>query len=214
MSNVIPFPATRGKGHLTLVEQVAPGPLAAANCSPESGAEEKPERMRAIEEELARFMGPDALAASSPVPHDCPEEACEWTAEDIAALQELVVFSPEVQRDEFSGAVMQEPPRPVCWGDVFVKTGNEYPFLFTVYTREYVRDQLLCFGETIDPSPRDVILNRKQLLRADIVRAVIKWMNKHCEEAVGKPILLEDSEVLKTLVCEAPEEVHCPDSAL
>lgn len=127
---------------------------------------------------------------------------------DFSSLAELVVFSPEIQKDGFetpedsggmSGAVR--------WGDVFLQSGDVYPFLFTVYTEEYVRHQLVTYGEKIVPSPKDVILRREQLSPPDIIRAVIKWANLYCPQQRGKPVRLESNAVLKELICDPGIEV-------
>ena len=98
------------------------------------------------------------------------------------------------------------------WGDVFIKVGDEYSFLFTMYTAAYVKQQLVCHGEIIRPSSNDVILNRRLLQPHDIVRAVIKWANLYCRSLAGKPIFLENSSVLRTLVCDPGIEINIPST--
>jgi len=124
----------------------------------------------------------------------------------------LLFFSPEIQKDELSNPTSGDTGEPILWGDVFVKTGEEYPFLFTLYTKQYAQDQLLCYGEKIEVSAKDVVLNRKDLSRADIIRAVIKWTNLYCPFLMGKPIALEEHSVLQGLACDPFVEVQCPES--
>ncbi len=131
---------------------------------------------------------------------------------DFASLAELVVFSPEIQKEGF------ETPEEaggltgvVRWGDVFLQSGDVYPFLFTIYTEDYVRHQLVTYGEKIVPSPKDVILRREQLSPPDIIRAVIKWANLYSPLQRGKPVRLESDAVLKDLICDPGIEVVVAD---
>jgi len=134
---------------------------------------------------------------------------------DLSTLNEIVVFSPEIQQQGFAELSSGEGEAvPASWGDVFVKIGDEYPFLFTAYTKGYARSQRLRYGEEISPSLRDILLDRKQLDCGDIIRAVIKWVNLYCPSLKGRPISLEADSVLQTLVCDPLVEIHCPDSAL
>jgi hypothetical protein len=127
---------------------------------------------------------------------------------DFASLTELVVFSPEIQKQSLEGSVSDENPRgPVRWGDVFLKCGDVYPFLLTVYTEEYVGRQLSRHGEKITPSPKDIVLSREELSPADIIRAVIKWANLYSPQQRGKPVRLESEAVLRDLICDPGIEV-------
>ncbi len=127
---------------------------------------------------------------------------------DFSSLTELVVFSPEIQKDGFHASeTAGELSGAVRWGDVFLKSGDVYPFLFTIYTEDYVREQLLSYGEKIQPSPKDVILRKKHLSPSDIIRAVIKWANLYCPYQLGRRVRLENDAVLRELVCEPEIEV-------
>ncbi len=123
---------------------------------------------------------------------------------DFSSLTELVVFSPEIQ---LNGVNESEAPGAVRWGDVFVKHGDEYLFLFTMYTRDYVRQQWISRGEKILPSPKDVILRKGHLSAPDIIRAVIKWANLYGPHCLGRRVRLESETVLRDLICEPGIEV-------
>jgi hypothetical protein len=136
------------------------------------------------------------------------DEDLDTTEKDLGSLTEMVVFSPEIQRDEFETSEPDErQPREVRWGDVFFRFGDVYPFLFTVYTEDYVKHQLVSYGEKIKPSPKDIILRKKQLSPPDIIRAVLKWVNLYSPEQRGIPVRLESDSVLKNLTCEPGVEV-------
>lgn len=141
------------------------------------------------------------------------EEVVEPTEMDFASLTELVVFSPEIQREEecATSATGENLPLDVRWGDVFFKSGEVYPFLFTIYTEEYVKHQLLSCGEMIRPSPRDIILGKKHLAPPDIVRAVLKWVNLYFPQQRGKPVRLESPAVLQDLICDPGIEIVVPE---
>jgi hypothetical protein len=160
-------------------------------------------------EEIAQFYEDSSLP-------DCTycrfylreDEEAEAAETDFASLTELVVFSPEVQKDDFQKSKPDEGlAGAVRWGDVFLKCGDVYPFLFTVYTEDYVKHQLVSYGEKIMPSPKDIILQKQQLSPADIIRAVIKWVNLHSPQQRGKRIRLESNDVLQDLVCDPGIEV-------
>jgi hypothetical protein len=127
---------------------------------------------------------------------------------DFGSLTELVVFSPEIQKEGFQTAAAEEGmPGAVRWGDVFLKSGDVYPFLFTVYTEDYVSHQLVSYGEKILPSPKDIILRREHLSPPDIIRAVIKWANIYSPQQRGKRVRLESDAVLQDLICDPGIEV-------
>jgi hypothetical protein len=127
---------------------------------------------------------------------------------EFASLSELVVFSPEIQKDDLKTSEPTEGlPGAVRWGDVFLKSGDVYPFLFTVYTEDYVRHQLVSYGEKIMPSPKDVILRKEELSPPDIIRAVIKWANLYSPGQRGKRVRLENGAVLQNLICDPGIEV-------
>jgi hypothetical protein len=131
---------------------------------------------------------------------------------EFASLSELVVFSPEIQKLDFKASEPTEGlPGAARWGDVFLKSGDVYPFLFTVYTEDYVRHQLVSYGEKIVPSPKDVILRKEQLSPPDIIRAVIKWANLYSPRQRGKRVRLESDAVLQDLICDPGIEVVVAD---
>lgn len=167
-----------------------------------------------IERELRKLVS-ECFAPSCEDSVECedlPTAMDESFLKHLEALPELVVFSPEIQQDEFGDPTTSEDAgRSAEWGDVFLKVGEEYPFLFTTYTAAYVQKQLACHGERIRGSARDVILGRKQLTPGDIVRAVLKWVNLHCPALRGKPVHLEEPAVLRELVCDPGIEVVVPD---
>jgi hypothetical protein len=139
-------------------------------------------------------------------------EEAESLEIEFASLSELVVFSPEIQKDDLNASEPAEGlSGTVRWGDVFLKSGDVYPFLFTIYTADYVRHQLVSYGEKIEPSPKDVILRKKQLSPADIIRAVIKWANLYSPQQCGKQVRLESNAVLQDLICDPGIEVVVAD---
>lgn len=212
MAEIIPFPSHRTAGPAT--GQSGDIPLHKAREGPLGGPlSGQATRLEQMMEELAEFYEDSSLA-------DCTycrfylreDEDAENDTTDLSALTELVVFSPEVQRQGFQKSLPNEcQPDAVRWGDVFLKAGDVYPFLFTVYTEEYVKYQLVSYGETIEPSPTDIILSRQQLHPEDIIRAVIKWVNLHSPQQGGKPIRLESDEVLQDLVCDPGIEIVVAD---
>ena len=209
MANIIPFPTDRTRPPTP--EPNGVGPLHQTGDRYLGGlAPGKASKVEQILEEI------EALYEDSSI-RDCAycrinvtdgEEDLYTTESDLASLTELVVFSPEIQKDEFKGSEPGESwPREVRWGDVFFRSGDVYPFLFTVYTEDYVKHQLVSYGEMIRPSPKDIILGRKQLSPPDIIRAVLKWVNLYSPEQRGIPVRLESGAVLEDLVCEPGIEV-------
>ncbi len=173
------------------------------------GLRGKTGKLEQMIEEIAEFYEDPSAVECTHCRIDLREDEDRDHSEvDFGALDELVVFSPEIQREGFK---VQEPaggtPCAVRWGDVFVKSGDVYPFLFTVYTEDYVSHQLVSYGERILPSPKDIILRREQLSPQDILRAVIKWANLYCPRQRGKPVRLESDAVLRDLVCDPGIEV-------
>ncbi len=127
---------------------------------------------------------------------------------DFEGLKELIVFSPEIQRNDLKNLSSNKETDPSSkWGDVFLKSGTEYLFIFTVYTNTYVKEQFDHYRERIKPSCKDIILNSSYLTRSEIIRAVIKWAHLYCTVLKGKPIYLEKSSVLRDLICEPGIEV-------
>lgn len=212
MADIIPFPTYR-----TASPTTEPGgdiPLRQAREGSLSGpVSGKASRLEQMMEEIAEFYEdsslPDCTFCRFNVRED---EDAEMAESDFASLTELVVFSPEVQQEEFQSSKPEEsPPGVVRWGDVFIKSGDVYPFLFTLYTEDYVKHQLASYGEKIVPSPKDIILRKQQLSPADIIRAVIKWVNFYSPRLCGKRIRLESNTVLRDLVCEPGIEVVVAD---
>jgi len=127
------------------------------------------------------------------------EEPDEDAVPDLSELEQIIIFSPEIQQEGFVKLPTSgEKQAPRQWGDVFLKAGDEYPFLFTVYTANYAKTQFQYYGERILPSLKDVILNKEHLDPKDIIRAVIKWVNIYCPTLLGKPISLEKDSILQT----------------
>jgi len=186
-------------------------------CSSEPLTKNHCLKINELEQELLKIIDDYALndQFTCKVSSDNIDELPEKQLPDFGELEEIVVFSPEIQQEGFAeSSADQEEEIPASWGDVFVKIGEEYPFLFTVYTDSYTRNQLLRYAEKISPSSRDIILRKKQLQREDIIRAVIKWVNLYCPSLMGRPISLESDSILQTLVCDPFVEIQCPDSAL
>jgi hypothetical protein len=129
----------------------------------------------------------------------------------LVELESLVVFTPEIRS---SHAVSGKDANSwgIQWGDVFLKIGDEYPFIFTMYTRRYVRKYFLLYGEMIARSPKDIILDRPFLTPRDTIRATIKWVNCYYPRLKGLPISLEKEEVVQELICDPGEEVIISDS--
>lgn len=173
-------------------------------------------RLEQMMEEIAAFYEDPSILQSASCRFDLKEgeeAVVEPTETDLLSLSELVVFSPEIQSQ---APEAPEPgdgrPREVRWGDVFFKLGDVYPFLLTVYAEDYVRHQLLSYGEKIRPSPKDIILRKKRLSPPDIIRAVLKWVNLYAPDLRGKPVRLECEAVLQDLICEPGIEVVVADS--
>ena len=213
MANIIPFPMDRAR---------IPAPKSSSPASPHQGGDRfaggpAPGKAGKLEEMMEEI---EALYEDSSI-KDCAycrfnasegEEDLDPKEQDLESLTELVVFSPEIQRNEFETLEPDESkPREVRWGDVFFRFGDVYPFLFTVYTEDYVKHQLVSYGEKIKPSPKDIILRRKQLSPPDIIRTVLKWVNLYAPEQGGIPVRLESESVLKNLVCEPGIEVVVPE---
>jgi len=186
-------------------------------CSPQLHGSSTSYRIDEIEKELLEIIDEHALRTKCnySISNDNIDQLQQVCPPDFDRLNEIVVFSPEIQQEGFAGSASEtEEVRLVDWGDVFAKVGEEYPFLFTVYTGSYVRNQLVHHGEKITPSSRDIILKRKHLHREDIIRAVIKWVNLYCPALMGRPITLESDSILQTLVCDPFVEIQCPDTVL
>jgi len=209
MANIIPFPTDRTR--TPNPEPSGGGALHQAGDRYVGGlAPDEAGKLEQIMEEI------EALYEDSSI-KDCAycrfnvrdgEGDLDPTEKDLESLTELVVFSPEIQRDELETSEPDESrPREVRWGDVFFRFGDVYPFLFTVYTEDYVKHQLVSYGEKIKPSPTDIILGKKQLSPPDIIRAVLKWVNLYSPDQRGIPVRLESDGVLKNLVCEPGIEV-------
>jgi len=126
--------------------------------------------------------------------------------ERLESLDSLVVFSPEIALPPPAPRRAHDSAR-VEWGDVFLRTGDEYPFIFTLYTRRFVSSFYLQRGERICPSPHDIILDRPGLGPPDILRAMIKWVDRYHPDLRGLPIELERREVVEGLVCDPGEEI-------
>ena len=212
MADIIPFPTRRIPSPAT--EQSGETPLYHARegslGSPLAGNASRLEQMM---DEIAELYEDSSLADCTYCRFNLREEDDAETIEsDLASLTELVVFSPEVQREGFRKLKPEEiPSDAVRWGDVFIKCGDVYPFLFTLYTEDYVKHQLASYGEKIVPSPKDIILRGHELSPADIIRAVIKWVNLYCPQQSGRPIRLESDAVLQDLVCDPGIEVVVAD---
>lgn len=207
---------------------VQPAPVATAQtrnlpcgmtlCYPETISDSSLMKIEELESEIMKLLdvsSPDERPRGSMCSERMIEEVHEGALPDLDNLEEVVVFSPEIQlQGSKSPEAEEEGPDAVAasWGDVFVRTGEEYPFLFTVYTKSYARNQWRRYGERISPSSRDVLLDRKQLDRRDIIRAVIKWINLYCPVLKGKPIRLENDSTLQTLVRDPLVEIQCPES--
>ena len=211
MADIIPFPTQRlthpanEQSGGILSNQIREGFL--------GGLSGKASKFEQMMEEIAELY------------EDPPEMECTYCRFDLregddaealeiefASLSELVVFSPEIQKDDFKASEPTEGlSGAVRWGDVFLKSGDVYPFLFTVYTEDYVRHQLVSYGEKIVPSPKDVILGKEQLSPPDIIRAVIKWANLYSPRQRGKRVRLESGAVLQDLICDPGIEVVVAD---
>jgi len=216
MSDVIRFPERHEDA--TLPSSNRPGPVPQAPpwplTSPDISAETNLLKIKEIEEDIFSLVDEFVVTSecTTVVSSESVDSLPAREMTDLESLSEIIVFSPEIQQDGFSKeAQIPEGGVPAVWGDVFIKVGEEYPFLFTLYTRSYVRSQFLRYGERILPSPKDIILERKTLRREDIVRAVIKWTNLYCHPLMGRPIELERDSVLQTLVCDPFVEVRCPE---
>ncbi len=212
MAEIIPFPP-RSKAGPAATEQGGGIPLTQAREGVLSGTKGKTGKFEQMLEEIAELYEDPSQVECTYCKFDLREgEETESLDIDFSSLSELVVFSPEIQKQglgttEDAGG----PTGAVRWGDVFLQSGDVYPFLFTMYTEDYVRHQLVAHGEKIVPSPKDVILRREQLSPPDIIRAVIKWANLYSPQQRGKPVRLEDDTVLKDLICDPGIEVVVAD---
>jgi len=212
MAEIIPFPTRRTATPATESSMGIPLNQAREDLSGGSMSG-KATRLEQMMEEIAEFYEDSSLPDSTYCRlYSREEEDAEAAETDFAMLTELVVFSPEVQREGFHPSKPDESQSGgVHWGDVFLKCGEVYPFLFTIYTEDYVKQQLASCGERIVPSPKDIILRRQQLSSADVIRAVVKWVNLHSPQQRGKRIRLESAEVLQNLVCDPGIEVVVAD---
>jgi hypothetical protein len=212
MADIIPFPASRTSR--PAAEQDRELPLhEPVDRSVRSHAKGTTSRLEMMMQEIADFYEVSSVAEHAYCRFDTRDME-EDARQDMGSLTELIVFSPEIQ---FSRRQAEEPhrrePRLVQWGDVFFKSEDVYPFLFTVYTEGYVQHQLLSYGESIKPTPRDIIIGervlsgRKHLSAPDIIRAVLKWVNLYAPQQSGKPVRLESEGVLQDLICEPGVEV-------
>ena len=205
--------------HTHTSEKIHPYPSGMTVCYSETVDDSSSSKIKQLEDELIKIL--DQYGLNTPTHRTiCSDSSDEQIEDDyktalanLSHLEEIVVFSPEIQRQELAGPSEEEGKTATAsWGDVFVKMGEEYPFLFTVYTKSYSRSQRLRYGEQIAPSSRDILLDKKQLDRLDILRAVIKWVNLYFPSLKGRPISLESDSVLQTLVCDPLVEIRCPDS--
>jgi len=211
MADIIPFPTQR---HTSPANDPSGAiPSRQINEGFLGGLSGKTSKFEQMMEEIAELY------------EDPPEMECTYCRFDLRegddvealeiefeALSELVVFSPEIQKEDLKESERTEGPAgAVRWGDVFLKAGDVYPFLFTVYTEDYVRHQLVSYGEKIAPSPKDVILRKEQLSPPDIIRAVIKWANLYSPLQRGKQVRLESNAVLQDLICDPGIEVVVAD---
>jgi hypothetical protein len=212
MADIIPFPTSRTSR--PAAEQGRELPLhEPADRSVQGHARGTTSRLEMMMQEIADFYEVSSVAEQGYCRVDMRDME-EDARQDMLCVTELIVFSPEIQ---FSRIQAEEPhrsePRYVQWGDVFFKSADVYPFLFTVYTEGYVQRQLLSHGETIKPTPRDIILGkralsgRRHLSPPDIIRAVLKWINLYAPQQSGKPVRLESEGVLQDLICEPGLEV-------
>ncbi len=139
--------------------------------------------------------------------HAKSKRSCEQM---FHSLDALVVFSPEIMLS----ALCEYRSSQSCgieWGDVFLKTGDTYPFIFTIFTKAFVRRYYLARAEIIHASPQDIILARSTLTPSDVLQAMMKWVNVYHQELKGLPVELESEEVIKGLVCDYGEEVLVPE---
>lgn len=133
--------------------------------------------------------------------------------EKFLTLRELVFFSPEIQGKAYAGdSLSSDGRRGVCpqWGDVFLRVDECYLFAFTVYAFPYVQQCRRVLGETISPSDEDIVLRCRHLTPPDILRAAMKWVNLYRPFLKGKPILLENTEVLQSLIRVPGAEILAP----
>ena len=211
MADIIPFPQ-HGPAH-PKNESSRGGPPTKAREGVLGGLSGKTSLLEQMMEEIAELYDDPPEMECTYCRSDLREgEDTESLEMELASLREFVVFSPEIQKDGFKAS---EPAEGVSgavrWGDVFLKSGDVYPFLFTIYTEDYVRHQLVSHGEKIVPSPKDVILRKEHLSPTDIIRAVIKWTNLYSPHHRGKQVRLESEAVLQDLVCDPGIEVVVAD---
>ena len=219
MGTVIPFPLLNRENNLNstpITSQPIPSIYPEEGFTSYSTKSNNCIKINDIEEELLKFVDESFITTYCDynISEKCLEAPNEETSSesDVSHLEKLIVFSPEIQQEGFAKSESKKDGLTPCkWGDVFVKNEDEYPFLFTIYTAGYIREQFRQYGERITPSSRDVILNTPQLSREDIIRAVIKWVNLHCPTLKGKPIFLEKDAILQTLICDPGVEIICPD---
>ncbi len=213
MGEIVPFPVAalteRDESFSLLTE-----PFLFSDGEEECFAELREPRIIArvgeIEKELLNFFHESMIASSCRhrVDGRKMQEEQETRIPELDALHEIVVFSPEIQQDKLvESSSNDQSEGEKSWGDVFVRIGDEYSFLFTLYTADYVRQQKMLYGEGINSSPRDVILKRPDLSPSDILRGLIKWVNLYRPNLMGRPIFLEESSILQSLICDPGVEV-------
>jgi hypothetical protein len=211
MADIIPFPSQRPARPAK--EQSGGFPSNQTGEGFLGGLSGKTSKFEQMMEEIAELYEDPPEMECTYCRFDLREgEEAESLEIEFSSLTELVVFSPEIQKNDFN---ISEPAEglsgAVRWGDVFLKSGDVYPFLFTVYTEDYVKHQLVSFGERIVPSPKDVVLRKEQLSPPDIIRAVIKWANLYSPLQRGKRVRLESNAVLQDLICDPGIEVVVAD---
>ncbi|MEW6441958.1 MAG: hypothetical protein AB1640_13565 [bacterium] len=108
----------------------------------------------------------------------------------------------------FCNTVFDNGSRAVPWGDVFALTDppDTYRYIFTVYTRSYVRYCARCRGEKIRESDENIILAVPALTNCDVLAAARRWIDLYQPGLQGVTVRLEDPDTVLEMVSRSIDE--------
>jgi len=102
----------------------------------------------------------------------------------------------------FCNTILEGIQESAPWGDVFGLTDppDTYRYLFTLYSKSYLDECRRSRGDTIAPSSENIILSSPCLGCADVVRGVIKWINRYYPGLKGVAVRLEDPIMAQEMI--------------
>jgi len=102
----------------------------------------------------------------------------------------------------FCNTIVEGIHESAPWGDVFGLTDppDTYRYLFTLYSKSYEEDCRRSRAEIIAPSSEDIILHTPSLTSTDVVRGVLKWINKYYPALKGIIVRLEDPVSVQEMI--------------